>query len=1700
MDESQPSISKNFSYIEKKREELKIFFKDAKFSQDVIDKIIENELNPLTSYQNRPYIVASDSNELKSEYEVMTGQPFTEIENCNRPLTESEVTEKIKANPIIIEKAKQIQIIAGMEGNSYIPISFDQINLPSYNDMRAEIDAAEGDVEKLNQISYKNMQSLMTSIAGINNGSDQTKTVTEVISEKDHDTEDETNVDKELDAIEKVVSQYTDKTYETRFIETRDMLSKLADKHDNIQQPNDNLEEYIPNTNPILRESSELIAPSHGRKSVFEEIKESYAINEALNISLKDNPVTPQLSGVITADPITNIKYEIQNETPINKSFPSDVELKLQATEKALLDVTSVFSLYEENKGSIDEPENPLEHTQTEDIENQNFGAVQQVDEQVEQTLQSTLGEIIKLKSNEKHSNNEMELEEKKKIAHNIVEGAENLSSFIRADITNKLNSMNELLSDVNTALENSRKSNIVYQQLHCEQENNDDVKLNITEYENEVEEMADSENNEKPVTDTQIRHDDTQIRDIQDSIRKLNTELKCHEERINQSMVNYEKRNKECKIFIREVDDILQKSHNILHPVKESSNDLKSICLDDSVQVTDLPTTKKLEPSDDFGNKKMSEYTERELDRSKRIQNLLYDIKDKMKDNKDVQRIANNMLRGEENRKKAPNSLQNCKITEITDTEIDTKAQGDYISDDSKQQTSLEESVKEQSCSKEIEKVEVDQELQRRKEFQLKIDKETEELKKGPRMTKDFIKKHCREHKLYSTPYLNDILYLHFKGFTKIENLDEYTGLKCIFLENNGIQRIEGLDALSQLKCLYLHYNIVKKIENLQGCPKLDTLNLDHNFVTKIENLDVVPDLHTLSIAHNMLTTFDDLAHLKMCRSLSVLDLSYNRLEDPLIVDVLADMILLKVLVLTGNPVVRNIPAYRKTLTLRLKGLLNLDNRPVFPRDRACAEAWQRGGLQEEIAERKRWIAKDQEKTMQSVRYLINMRDKNKALREAREQEARLKLESEQEQSKNQEKTNDESVDKELSLKEDEGPSSLEEKYGPTEVKTIGGIAEDMLTGSEAEDSTSEDLDSEDSDSKDVKDTVNTEPSTSKIEWSELDRGKRLIQEIKEENPITAQPGDYWTGFRGDLMPPDANKFCSDFQSLNDLLFNQPTHKEVAGIRKSMKLEPDKNVNESKDIKSKPIIEVIQPETDEIVDEKTINKDFSLIEVLNTPLNEGKKLSNDDYDSAEDNEISMNKTIMECTNEISNPIKNDNPIEDERIKPENNDDKGLEDSGSLDTVQAVQHRTIGGEPVINDDDSANDEDMQPSAEDLEIFAEIERDQEIREIRIQRGEQPVDPMKLYDKATMDSFHKAADPTPAHEIRKTSTSTMYKHDNVFDRVALSQLTGGAGEDGSQFKLTHTPGAVVVNYEDSQKPINEVQYEIGEEKIDSENSSGETDIIDISSDISAASDEEVSNAKSNIKSRPETANIKNSSKTDSNSTKEHYDINLCESNKTIEIKPIETECLKKSNEATREQLSGSLKVEQEKNILSCNECEGNFKIEIIREDSQEEEKEEDHLEESNESFEIIAERTESPIYENPTASTSGTYRNMPPLMPSLRSEYSKEQVKRIFEMNSEPEEIDVGGPGQPDTDSDDDTLVGSQNDSLETTLTEERTRTKAEAKSFDTDELTQDAANEDNDITDDSNDTNENCVTTNENYTLEMKLALGLDQKP
>ena len=53
--------------------------------------------------------------------------------------------------------------------------------------------------------------------------------------------------------------------------------------------------------------------------------------------------------------------------------------------------------------------------------------------------------------------------------------------------------------------------------------------------------------------------------------------------------------------------------------------------------------------------------------------------------------------------------------------------------------------------------------------------------------MTLPFLKDLCENNQGYSTPYLNDTLYLGYKGFAKIQNLEAFKNVKCLYLENNG-------------------------------------------------------------------------------------------------------------------------------------------------------------------------------------------------------------------------------------------------------------------------------------------------------------------------------------------------------------------------------------------------------------------------------------------------------------------------------------------------------------------------------------------------------------------------------------------------------------------------------------------------------------------------------------------------------------------------------------------------------------------------------------------------------------------------------------------------------------------------------------------------------------------------------------------------
>mgnify|MGYP001410575131 CR=1 FL=1 len=207
--------------------------------------------------------------------------------------------------------------------------------------------------------------------------------------------------------------------------------------------------------------------------------------------------------------------------------------------------------------------------------------------------------------------------------------------------------------------------------------------------------------------------------------------------------------------------------------------------------------------------------------------------------------------------------------------------------------------------------------------------------------MTSVAVAQICKDLKLYRTPELNDKLYLHYKGFRKIENLEAYTGVRALWLEGNGLQELEGLDTCVELRSLYIQENCIEKIQNLDKCTNLATLNLNKNCIEKIENLSYFPKLETLMLSHNRLETKEDLEQIVECQPITTLDIQHNNIDDVGILDVLVQMKNLRALYLQGNPVVKKIKYYRKKMTMMLPDLRYLDDRPVFPDDRLRAVAF---------------------------------------------------------------------------------------------------------------------------------------------------------------------------------------------------------------------------------------------------------------------------------------------------------------------------------------------------------------------------------------------------------------------------------------------------------------------------------------------------------------------------------------------------------------------------------------------------------------------------------------------------------------------------------------------------------------------------------------------------------------------------------------
>ena len=269
----------------------------------------------------------------------------------------------------------------------------------------------------------------------------------------------------------------------------------------------------------------------------------------------------------------------------------------------------------------------------------------------------------------------------------------------------------------------------------------------------------------------------------------------------------------------------------------------------------------------------------------------------------------------------------------------------------------------------------------------------EPEKDSKGYRIiTEKYCSNLCVYNGGYEYPHLNSNLYLHFQGFHKIQNLDNFINLKVLYLENNCIDKIENLQNLKNLTCLYLQNNYIKEIENLEFNPNLVILNLSNNKIKEIKNLEKCEKLENLYIEKNYISTIENLSGILQIKKLILLDIQNNEItENPeQILSLLEQCNRLKVLYLKGNEIIRLINNYRRTLIVRLKHLTYLDDRPVREEDRIGAEAYLEGGYPAEQKAREKYRNENERSSNKTK--IKNV--KNKESKESAEQRRKKELE----------------------------------------------------------------------------------------------------------------------------------------------------------------------------------------------------------------------------------------------------------------------------------------------------------------------------------------------------------------------------------------------------------------------------------------------------------------------------------------------------------------------------------------------------------------------------------------------------------------------------------------------------------------------------------------------------------------------------------
>lgn len=119
--------------------------------------------------------------------------------------------------------------------------------------------------------------------------------------------------------------------------------------------------------------------------------------------------------------------------------------------------------------------------------------------------------------------------------------------------------------------------------------------------------------------------------------------------------------------------------------------------------------------------------------------------------------------------------------------------------------------------------------------------------------------------------------LRMSYESIFTIDNLEGFSQLRVLSLDNNCIKKMCNLEPLVNLEWLDLSFNRIERIEGLETLTKLTDLSLCNNKISKIENLRDCQKLKILSLGNNNIAQLDQVKVLRGLPELQVLNLAGN-------------------------------------------------------------------------------------------------------------------------------------------------------------------------------------------------------------------------------------------------------------------------------------------------------------------------------------------------------------------------------------------------------------------------------------------------------------------------------------------------------------------------------------------------------------------------------------------------------------------------------------------------------------------------------------------------------------------------------------------------------------------------------------------------------------------------------------------------------